>query len=181
MSMHVSDIFWIKSIAGAGMSFIAKKCGIQLQPPSIILIYEDQLKNNIRKRIMPVRNFSKYSDCSRAAEQLKNNPRHKTYLEGISMEQLQKLHSLLKGHLGGQSLTESLKQLELEETIDPEENLNKLDDKELAKRKKIMDELFEKNRKKKDDPDFVYNVEVDFPQDKELDSCSWDAESDDEF
>nr|XP_056705289.1 centrosomal protein of 19 kDa [Euleptes europaea] len=163
------------------MSFIAKKCGIQLQPPSIILIYEDQLKNNVRKRIMPVRNFSKYSDCSRAAEQLKNNPRHKTYLEGVSMEQLQKLHSLLRGHLGGQSLSQSLKQIQLKVTIDPEENLNQLDDKELAKRKKIMDELFEKNRKKKDDPDFVYNVEVDFPQEEELESCGWDADSDDDF
>ncbi|XP_054839555.1 centrosomal protein of 19 kDa [Eublepharis macularius] len=163
------------------MAFVAKKCGIQLQPPSIILIYEDRLKNNVRKRIMPVRNFSKFSDCSRAAEQLKNNPRHKTYLEGISMEQLQKLHWLLRGHLEGQSLTQSLEQIQLKETIDPEENLNKLDDKELAKRKKIMDELFEKNRKKKDDPDFVYNVEVEFPQDEELESCGWDADSDDEF
>ncbi|XP_077205202.1 centrosomal protein of 19 kDa isoform X1 [Paroedura picta] len=163
------------------MSFIAKKCGIQLQPPSIILIYEDQIKNNIRKRIMPVRNFSKYSDCSRAAEQLKNNPRHKTYLEGVSMEQLQKLHSLLRFHLGGQRLTQSLKEIQLKEVIDPEENLNKLDDQELAKKKKIMDELFEKNRKKKDDPDFVYNVEVDFPQGEEQESCGWDADSDDEF
>ncbi|XP_015270873.1 PREDICTED: centrosomal protein of 19 kDa [Gekko japonicus] len=163
------------------MSFVAKKCGIQLQPPSIILIYEDQVRSNIRKRIMPVRNFSKYSDCRRAAEQLKNNPRHKTYLEGVSMEQLQKLYSLLRGHLGGQSLTQSLEQIQLKEIIDPEENLNKLDDKELAKRKKIMDELFEKNRKKKDDPGFVYNVEVDFPQDEELESCGWDADSDDEF
>ncbi|XP_060098071.1 centrosomal protein of 19 kDa [Heteronotia binoei] len=163
------------------MSFIARKCGLQLQPPSIILIYEDQVKNNIRKRIMPIRNFSKYSDCSRAAEQLKNNPRHKTYLEDVSMEQLQKLHRLLRGHLGGQSLTQSLEQIQMNEIIDPEENLNKLDDKELAKRKQIMDELFEKNRKKKDDPDFVYNVEVDFPEDEELESCGWDADLDDEF
>ncbi|XP_053167545.1 centrosomal protein of 19 kDa [Hemicordylus capensis] len=162
------------------MSYIAKKCGIQLQPPSIILIYEDQLKNNVRKRIMPIRNFSKFSDCSRAAEQLKNNPRHKTYLEGVSMQQLQKLHSLLRGHLEGQSLTRSLEQIQREESVDPEEDLNKLDDKELTKRKKIMDELFEKNRKKKDDPDFIYNVEVEFPQDGNLESCGWDSESDDD-
>ncbi|CAI5775443.1 Hypothetical predicted protein [Podarcis lilfordi] len=143
------------------MSYVAKKCGIKLNPPSIVLIYEDQLRNNIRKRIMPIRNFSKFSDCSRAAEQLKNNPRHKTYLEGVSMEQLQKLHNLLRCQLGGQNLTQGLEQIQREETIDPEEDLNKLDDKELAKRKEIMDALFEKNRKKKDDPDFVYNVESD--------------------
>lgn len=97
------------------------------------------------------------------------------------MRQLEKLHSLLRGHLGGQSLTQSLEQIQKEETIDPEEDLNKLDDKELAKKKQIMDELFEKHRKKKDDPDFVYNIEVQFPQGEDLESCGWDAESDEEF
>ncbi|XP_014429965.2 centrosomal protein of 19 kDa [Pelodiscus sinensis] len=163
------------------MTYVAKKCGIRFQPPSIVLIYEDENKNSARQRIMPVRNFSKFSDCSRAAEQLKNNPRHKAYLKGVSLQQLQKLYSLLKGHLQGQSLAQSLKQSQQEETIDPEEDLNKLDDKELAKRKSIMDELFEKNRKKKDDPDFTYNVEVEFPRDEQLESCGWDAESDNEF
>ncbi|CAM5165151.1 unnamed protein product [Natator depressus] len=163
------------------MSYAAKKCGIRFQPPSIILIYEDENKDRARQRIMPIRNFSKFSDCSRAAEQLKNNPRHKAYLQGVSLRQLQKLYSLLRGHLQGQSLAQTLEQLHQEETIDPEEDLNKLDDKELAKRKSIMDELFEKNRKKKDDPDFTYNVEVEFPQDEQLESCGWDAESDNEF
>ncbi|XP_038272809.1 centrosomal protein of 19 kDa [Dermochelys coriacea] len=163
------------------MTYAAKKCGIRFQPPSIILIYEDENKNRARQRIMPIRNFSKFSDCSRAAEQLKNNPRHKAYLQGVSLRQLQKLYSLLKGHLQGQSLAQTLEQIHQEETIDPEEDLNKLDDKELAKRKSIMDELFEKNRKKKDDPDFTYNVEVEFPQDEQLESCGWDAESDNEF
>lgn len=120
-------------------------------------------------------------DCSRAAEQLKNNPRHKPYLEGVSLRQLQKLYSLLRGHLQGQSLAESLQKFQQEETIDPEEDMNKLDDKELAKRKSIMDELFEKNRKKKDDPDFVYNIEVEFPLDEQLESCTWDLESDEEI
>lgn len=120
-------------------------------------------------------------DCGRAAEQLKNNPRHKAYLEGVSQRQLQKLYTLLRGHLEGQSLAESLEKFRQEETIDPEEDMNKLDDKELAKRKSIMDELFEKNRKKKDDPDFVYNVEVEFPLDEQLESCTWDIESDEEI
>ncbi|XP_044886241.1 centrosomal protein of 19 kDa [Mauremys mutica] len=163
------------------MTYVAKKCGIRFQPPSVILIYEDKNKDRARQRIMPIRNFSKFSDCSRAAEQLKNNPRHKAYLQGVSLQQLQKLYSLLRCHLQGKSLAQSLEQIQQEETIDPEEDLNKLDDKELAKRKSIMDELFEKNRKKKDDPDFTYNVEVEFPQDDQLESCGWDAESDNEF
>ncbi|XP_032925189.1 centrosomal protein of 19 kDa [Catharus ustulatus] len=165
----------------AVMTFSAQKCGICFQPPSIILIYRDNSQDKTRQRIMPVRNFSKFSDCSRAAEQLKNNPRHKPYLEGVSLRQLQKLYSLLRGHLQGQSLAESLQKFQQEETIDPEEDMNKLDDKELAKRKSIMDELFEKNRKKKDDPDFVYNIEVEFPLDEQLESCTWDLESDEEI
>lgn len=118
-----------------------------------------------------------FLDCGIAAEQLKNNPRHKAYLEGVSLRQLKKLHSLLRGHLRGESLAESLEKIQQEETIDPEEDMNKLDDKELAKRKSIMDELFEKNRKKKDDPDFIYDIEVEFPQDEQLESCGWDVES----
>ncbi|NWR79711.1 CEP19 protein, partial [Centropus unirufus] len=121
------------------------------------------------------------ADCSRAAEQLKNNPRHKAYLAGVSLRQLERLYRLLQGHLGGESLDESLEKLRQEENIDPEEDLNKLDDEDLAKKKSVMDELFEKNRKKKDDPDFIYDVEVEFPQQEQLESCGWDAESDEEF
>ncbi|NWI92105.1 CEP19 protein, partial [Pitta sordida] len=160
------------------MAFTAHKCGIRFQPPSIVLIYRDNSQGKTRRRLIPVRNFSRFSDCSAAAEQLKNNPRHKAHLEGVSLRQLQKLHSLLRGHLGGESLAESLEKHRQEETIDPEEDMNKLDDRELAKRKSIMDELFEKNRKKKDDPDFVYDIEVEFPQGEKLESCGWDEESD---
>uniref|UniRef100_A0A6G1R3T1 Centrosomal protein of 19 kDa n=1 Tax=Hypotaenidia okinawae TaxID=2861861 RepID=A0A6G1R3T1_9GRUI len=163
------------------MTYIPKKCGICFQPPSIVLIYKDDQEDKTRKRVMPVRNFSRFSDSSLAAEQLKNNPRHKAYLEGVSLRQLEKLCSLLKGHLGGESLAESLEKLQHEETIDPEEDMNKLDDKELAKRKSIMDELFEKNRKKKEDPDFIYDIEVEFPQDEQLESCGWDVESGEEI
>lgn len=147
----------------------------------MILIYENENEGKSRQRIMPVRNFSKFSDCTRAAEQLKNNPRHKTYLEQVSLKQLEKLFAFLRGHLQGQSLAETKEQIQRQTTIDPEEDLNKLDDKELAKRKSIMDELFEKNQKRKDDPGFVYDVEVEFPQEEQLLSCSWDAESADEF
>ncbi|KAE8604961.1 hypothetical protein XENTR_v10014911 [Xenopus tropicalis] len=163
------------------MSYMAKKCGVRFQPPAIILVYEDKEAGKSRQRIMPIRNFSKYSDCSRAAEQLKNNPRHKDYLDLVSLRQLEKLYKLLKGHLKGESLKVTLEEIKKEETIDPEEDLNKLDDKELAKRKHVMDELFEKNRKKKDDPDFEYEIEVDFTKDEQAESCGWDDASDEGF
>lgn len=73
------------------MKYIAKKCGVRFQPPAMILIYENEAEGKSRQRIMPVRNFSKFSDCTRAAEQLKNNPRHKSYLEQVSLKQLEKL------------------------------------------------------------------------------------------
>ncbi|XP_077147346.1 centrosomal protein of 19 kDa [Ranitomeya variabilis] len=157
-------------------SYTAKKCGVRFQPPAIILVYE-KTEGKSRQRIMPIRNFSKFSDCGRAAEQLKNNPRHRDYLEGVSLKQVERLYKLLKAHLKGESLDVSLNAIRREETVDPDEDLNKLDDKELAKRKSIMDELFEKNRKKKDDPDFEYNVEMDFPEDGVVESCGWDDES----
>lgn len=64
--------------------------------------------------------------------------------------------------------------------LDPDEDLNKLSDEELARKKGQMDNLFEKNRKHKDDPDFVYDLEVDFTK-STGERCSWDDESDDGF
>uniref|UniRef100_A0A8C5KRF6 Centrosomal protein of 19 kDa n=1 Tax=Jaculus jaculus TaxID=51337 RepID=A0A8C5KRF6_JACJA len=146
------------------MMYTAKKCGVRFQPPAMILIYENETKGKSRQRIMPVRNFSKFSDCTRA-----NNPRNKFYLEQVSLKQLEKF------------LAETMKQIRRKTTIDPEEDLNKLEDKELAKRKSIMDQLFEKNQKKRDDPNFIYNIEVEFPQNEQLQSCGWDTESSDAF
>lgn len=40
---------------------MAKRCGLQFNPPAIVLIYEHKESEKIRKRIIPVRNFSKYS------------------------------------------------------------------------------------------------------------------------
>lgn len=117
-----------------------------------------------------------FPDYSMAAERLKNNPRHRDYLEGVSQSQLEKLHIILRDHMQGFSLEHSLSSF----CLDPDEDLNKLDDEDLARKKGQMDELFEKNRRHKDDPDFVYDLEVDFTK-TTLEKCSWDDESDDGF
>lgn len=78
--------------------------------------------------------------------------------------------------MNGLSLEQSLASFQL----DPTQDLNKLDDDELARKKGKMDELFEKNRKKKHDPDFVYDVDVEFSANNQ-EKCSWDEESDDGF
>ena len=80
----------------------------------------------------------------------------------------------------GTEFGKTMEQSAWEAITDPEEDLSKLDEKELAKRKSMMDELFEKNQKKKNYPNFVYDIEVEFPQD-ELQSCGWDTESAVEF
>lgn len=43
------------------MSIKAKRCGVMFDPPSIVLIYENEDRGKIRKRVIPVRNFSQYS------------------------------------------------------------------------------------------------------------------------
>lgn len=111
-----------------------------------------------------------------AAERLKNHSRHKEYLEGVSQSQLEKLHIILRDHMQGLSLEQSLASFQL----DPDEDLNKLGDEELSRKKGQMDELFEKNRRHKDDPDFVYDLEVNFTKSTQ-ERCSWDEESDDGF
>ncbi|XP_070688889.1 centrosomal protein of 19 kDa [Pempheris klunzingeri] len=158
------------------MSFEAKRCGVQFSPPSIVVVYVHRDTKKMRKRIIPVRNFSKYSDYSMAAERLKNHPRHRDYLEGVSQNQLEKLHIILRDHMQGFSLEHSLASFHL----NPDEDLNKLDDEDLARKKGQMDKLFEKNRRHKDDPGFVYDLEMDFTKSAQ-EKCSWDEESDDGF
>lgn len=119
------------------------------------------------------------ADCSRAAERLKHHVRHSVYLECVSLAQLERLHLLLRDHLQGASLEESLAAHRHQEE---EEDLNKLSDEELSRRKAQMDDLFQRNRRRRGDPDFVYDLEVEFGEGSVKETCSWDEEqSDQEF
>ena len=82
----------------------------------------------------------------------------------------------------GMSLNESLaKNKEIDE-IDPNEDLNKVDPEILKRKKAVMEETFQKHQKKVGDPDFKYDVEVDFEQSGVIESCEWDSDgSDPEF
>ncbi|XP_010870160.1 centrosomal protein of 19 kDa [Esox lucius] len=157
------------------MQFVAKRCGVKFSPPSVVLIYESKDTKTIRKRIIPVRNFSKCSDCCTAANRMKYHVRHREYLEGVTLAQLERLHIVLQDHMQGRSLEHTLASLRL----DPEEDLNKLDDEDLARKKAQMDELFECNRRQKDDPGFVYDLEVEFKAEGR-EPCSWDEETSDD-
>ena len=86
---------------------------------------------------------------------------------------------IIQDKMNGLSLDASLIKNKDMDTINPEEDLNKIDEDALKRKKAIMDEAFEKNRKKLGDPDFEYDVEVDF--EGAIESCDWDSGSDNEF
>jgi len=68
--------------------------------------------------------------------------------------------------------------LETYEIIPPKEeiNLNQLSSEDLAQHKAKMDVTFFKNQKKPGDQDYVYDVQVDFPEEGSQ-PCGWDSES----
>jgi len=56
--------------------------------------------------------------------------------------------------------------------------MNRLSDKDLKRRKELMDLQFEKNRVQVGDPNFIYDKQVDFTSEKV--ECGWDEEEDDD-
>ena len=91
---------------------------------------------------------------------------------------LERLVLLAREHLRGQTLSQALVNVSSLLSVDPEEDLNKLSDTQLQRRKDIMEFNFEKNNVKKGDPAFVYDKEVSFGALKE--TAGWDEESDEE-
>ena len=160
-----------------------KKCGIRFDPPAVIITYINA-NGRLHRRTMPLRNFNKRSGVPRVAEELKNNTRHKKYLEHLPLPQLEKLISIIRDKMNGITLENSLKMNAKLTDIDPDEDLNKVDAETLKRKKAMMDEAFNKNRKQIGDSDFVYDVEVDFEGaggGGAVETCEWDSNSDDEF
>ena len=157
-----------------------KRCGVKFSPPAIVLNYLVKESGKMHRRTMPLRKFSKNSNIDNAVEQLTSNPRHKKYLDGMPKFQLLRLVTIIRDKLGGMTLEESLAKNDEIDKLDPEEDLNKVDEEVLKRKKTVMDETFEKNLKKPGDPDFQYDVEVDF-DDVGVEACEWDSESDPEF
>lgn len=164
-----------------GEEIEVKKCGVKFDPPSIMLTYVIKGTGKLHRRRMPLRNFHKNSEIERAADDLKNNPRHSIYLDTLTKAQLERLITIIRDKMNGLSLEASLKRNNKMDTIDPEEDLNKVDDETLHRKKSIMEETFEKHRKKPTDPDFQYDVEVDFEPHVGIESSGWDSDSDPEF
>jgi len=159
------------------MEISVKKIGVSFKGPNLILVYS--CNGVTRKRDMPVRDLTVNSDCSAVASALKR--RHSKYLDSVSDIVIEKLIMLAREHLGGATLKEGLSNVEAFLKIDPEEDLNKLTDNELKKKKQIMDLTFDRNSVGKDHPDFIYDKRIEFtPNGVKGDWDSDNEDSDDE-
>ncbi len=172
-------------MAGDGRDDIKlKKCGVRFEPPAIMVTYVNS-SGKLHRRTMPLRNFNKRSGVPRVAEELKNSSRHKKYLEHLPLPQLEKLICIIRDKMNGVSLESSLRKNSKLTDLDPDEDLNKVDEETLKRKKAIMEEAFNKNKKEIGDEDFVYDVEVDFEGAAggaaTVETCEWDSNSDNEF
>jgi len=100
------------------------KCGVRFSPPAVIVTYT--VSGKTRRRIMPLRNFSKNSVVQHVAAELRQNSRHKRYLEGMPVAQLEKLVLMLHDQLNGMSRDEIIARARSLDRIDPNEDLNKV-------------------------------------------------------
>jgi len=159
-----------------------QRCGIRFNPPSVVVIYttKDGGGTKVHRRTMPLRNFTKQSGVARAAEELKSNSRHQAFLEKVPTVQLEKLITMIRDKLNGVSREDIMKKVKTLDTIDPEEDLNKVDETTLKFKKAIMEQTFSKNSKTPADPNFKYDIEIDFDVGP-LETCDWDKESDSGF
>jgi len=153
------------------MPISVKKIGVSFSGPSIILLYT--CSGVTRKRVMPLRDVTRDSDCNALVKRLKL--RHSKYLESVSDIRLEKLVLLVRENLRGNDLNVGLENAAKALSVDPEEDLNKLNDTELKRQKQIMDLTFEKNSIGKDHPDYVYDKQVDFKPSGN--NADWDSDS----
>ena len=158
------------------------QCGVKFDPPAIVINYTECETKKHRRRTMPLRDFTKTSNVGKAAEELRTNPRHKKYISHITVAQLERLITIIKDKLNGLSLMESVERNNKMDAIDPDEDLNRVDEETLKRKKSVMESTFEKHRVKPTDPDFKYDVEVEFDPSNVIES-GWDSDggSDEEF
>jgi centrosomal protein CEP19 len=130
---------------------------------------------------MPIRNFRTTSDVNFMVQNLKL--RHEKALHSVPNIQVEKMLRILQEHMKGTELLDAVQIVNKEFTVGCDEDLNKLGDDVLRRKKEIMDQTFNKNLIKPEDPEFVYDKQVDFDKNVyEKVESGWDAEeSDDVF
>ncbi|XP_018018110.1 centrosomal protein of 19 kDa [Hyalella azteca] len=149
--------------------------GVRLKPPAVALRYLTA-SGAPRVRLMPVRGLPTYGPVTLQVAQLRQ--RHTNYLSKVPDVRLEKLVRLLQEVSCGRQMQEAVEALNKEYTIDPNQDLNKLSDVDIEKKKKIMDSSFVLSQVKPGDPDYEYDKRVDFATEDQQDA-GWD--SSDEF
>ncbi|XP_037796433.1 centrosomal protein of 19 kDa-like [Penaeus monodon] len=74
----------------------------------------------------------------------------------------------------GRSIDEAVSNISKDYDLDPNQDLNKLNDEQLNRKKKIMDNTFQKNQLKPGDPGYEYDKQVDFDTAEKVEA-GWDS------
>ena len=103
--------------------------------------------------------------------------RHENYLSQLSTVRIEKFLRLLQETMKGRGVEEALEAIKMDFSINFDEDMNRLDDRQLRRRKELMDVNFHKNQVKVGDPGFVYDKQVDFGSGGEKMESGWDEEA----
>lgn len=168
-----------------------KRFGLNFDPPTIVLEYLEVSTGKLFHRRIGLRRLRPTSDAARVAEKLRQKNQALLAEDRVSFEQIVSLvkrlqesqvsaphcgdaHSPGASEQGGSPLDSQ----SINNGVDYHTaNLNKLSEEELLQHKAKMDVAFFKNQKKRTDPDFVYDIRVDFDTEQGQPS-GWDSDED---
>ncbi|ESN92367.1 hypothetical protein HELRODRAFT_89579 [Helobdella robusta] len=160
-------------------SFVVEKCGIKFSPASIVITYKGvERKERLRIRIVPVRNINSQSTARGIVENLKLSSSYKNLVEKIPIQQLENLIQMLIDSKKNIDKKEIISKARKMMEIDPNEDLNKVDEDVLIMKKALMNETYEKNLIKPGDENFKYDVVLQMESDQKLETHEWDESSD---
>ncbi|CAL4227943.1 unnamed protein product, partial [Meganyctiphanes norvegica] len=111
------------------------KLGIITNPPAVTLVYQTKLGKE-RQRVMPVRILNKFGPVDNIVKDLQE--RHTQYLEKVPLLRLEKMLRILQETSKGRNVEEAINNISKDYNIDPNEDLNKVSDEDLAKKKRLM-------------------------------------------
>ncbi len=133
------------------------RLGVTFRPPTLVLLYRTS-KKQVRRRVMPVRDLAKSSDCYARAQQMRRQ--QESHLGQVPAVRIEKFLRLLQEAMKGRRLEEGLEAVRSDFALDLDEDMNRLTDQQLQRRKELMDINFAKNQIKVGDPDFVWDKKV---------------------
>jgi centrosomal protein CEP19 len=156
-----------------------QKIGVRFQPPTVFLFYTDTSTGKLRRRTVPLDDFTKTTNITDYANELHQNKtiKNRNLFRYVPLRRLERFLFVLKeGLTTNLSKSDIEKKLRQFDSLDANEDLNKLDDDTLKHKKLIMNETYEKNLIDPSSKDFVYDVAVDFePITGEPQASEWDS------